>query len=56
MARLIFTDWSSWFRVGITTKNIHVAVHVRCAVGVGAKEDDLVGLKLLGDLTSKATD
>src|SRR5260370_397076 len=33
-------------------KDVHVAVLVRLAIGVGAKQDDLFGMKLLSDLTS----
>ena len=31
-------------------EDVHVAVGVRCAVGVGAEQDDLVGLESLGNL------
>ncbi len=37
-------------------KQVHVAVLMRRAVGVGAEQDDLIGMKLLGDGPGIAAD
>lgn len=37
-------------------KDVHVAVLVRLAVGIGAEQDNAVRMKLLGDLTSVIQD
>jgi hypothetical protein len=37
-------------------QKVHVAVPMRCTPGVGPEQDDLVGMKLLGDGTGIAMD
>ena len=37
-------------------QDVHVAVGMRRAVGMRAKQDDLVGLKLPGDLPRESAD